>query len=289
RNSLAGRLPAQLNITQNASTHGLSTQLAFDAGSSSISLFKNASPSFSTLQALQPGDSIGSIIFSGVTGDYNTIANAMSIHGRVEKTAPAFLSSGVVFNTTDTSGIFAQRMWLNGQGNLLLGNETTNPYRLNVADGDVRINSLSGGGDVLVGSDNNGVLTKLQLGENLYMVDGRLNVVYPSTRQTYWQYMAVLSQEGTTAPGGFAFINNMGNIQWTRVATGVYTATLVGAFASGFTFFRSEASDENGHAAFVKMYRNGNGTVTMVVKDESRNNTDNWKGISVEIKEYAQD
>ncbi|OQP45906.1 hypothetical protein A4H97_32205 [Niastella yeongjuensis] len=288
RKTLAGGFGAQMNITQNEGQHGLSIQQAnYNAGYAGFDLFKNAGGSFNTLQGLQPGDSIGSFIFSGVAGDNSTIANAMSLHGLVETTAPAYLSSGFVFNTTDSNGILGQRMWLNGQGNLMLGNETTNPYSLNVADGDVRINSLAGGGDGLVLSDENGALYKLLLGENLYVdVLGMLNVSYESINPSYRRYMAILSQHGTGRPDGFAMRNGFDGMEWARVATGVYTATLAGAFASGYTFLKSEASDETGHAAYVKLYRSGPDTVTMVVKDESRNNTDDWSRISVEIREY---
>jgi hypothetical protein len=290
RNALSGGLSAQLNITQNEQQHGLSVQQAnYNAGTPAIDLFKNASPSFNTLQALQPGDSIGSIIFSGVAGDNNTITNAMSLHGLVEKTAPAFLTSGFVFNTTDTNGAFARRMWLNGQGSLSLGNVTTNPYRLNVADGDVRINSLAGNGNVLLGSDDDGRLYPVQLGSNnLWMEDGMLGVNVPSYHLPYWKYVATLTQTGTNNPVAFELENSSGTIQWTRIATGVYTATSNGGFASGFTWMSSEASDSNGNAAFVKLYKSGLWTITMVVKDAARNNTDNWSGISVEIKEWIQ-
>ncbi|MBO9200595.1 MULTISPECIES: hypothetical protein [Niastella] len=287
RNKLAGGLGAQMNITQNEGQHGLSIQQAnYNSGYAGLDLFKNAGSSFNTLQSLQPGDSIGSIIFSGVAGDNSTITNAMSLHGQVETTAPSYLSSGFVFNTTDSNGIFGRRMWLNGQGNLSLGNATTNPYSLNVGDGEVRINSLAGGGDGLVLGDENGGLYKLLIGENLYVEDGMLNVSFESVFPSYKRYMAILSQQGTYAPGGFAIDNDFYGIEWARVATGVYTATLAGAFASGYTYFKSEASDETGHAAYVKLYRSGPDTVTMVVKDESRNNTDNWTGISVEIREF---
>lgn len=287
RSALAGGLAPQMNITQNELGHGLSIQQAnYNSGYAGLGLFKNGSAGFNTLQALQPGDSIGSFIFSGVAGDNSTIVNAMSMHGFVETTAPSYLSSGFVFNTTDSNGIFGRQMWLNGQGNLLLGNGTSNPYSLNVADGEVRINSLAGGGDGLVLGDENGRLIKLLLGQNLYIEDGMLNVSYESIYPVFRRYMAVLSQQGTYAPGGFAIDNDFWGLEWTRVATGVYTATLAGAFASGYTFFKSEASDETGQAAYVKLYRSGADTVTMVVKDEARNNTDNWTGISVEIREY---
>lgn len=287
RSLLAGALPAQLNITQNGMQHGLSVQQAnYNTGFANIELFKNTSTSFNTLQALQPGDSIGSIIFSGVAGDNNTIVNAMSMHGLVEKTAPAYLSSGFVFNAVDINGQFAQRMWLNGQGNLLLGNDTANSYSLNVPVGDIRINSLSGDSNVLIGADNDGVLKKIKLSENLYFADGMLNV--KSTGPGFRTYLAIMTQEGQDAPSGYTFEGGIGDIQWARVSTGVYTGTLEGAFAPGYTFFKTEASDMNGNAAFVKMYRSGPDTVTMIVKDAAQNNIDNWTGISIEIKEYEQ-
>ncbi|THU36929.1 hypothetical protein FAM09_18370 [Niastella caeni] len=286
QNTLSSELPAQQNITQSGLQHGLSVQRSsVDQGAANLVLFKNASSGFNTLQALQPGDSIGNIEFSGVAGNNSTIARAMSMHGKVEKTGSTYLNSGFVFNTTDSNGIYQQRMWLNGQGNLLLGNATENPYSLNVASGNVRINSLSGSGDILVGCDNNGVLTKLALGDNIYLEEGSLNVVSPPQGGATWEYVAIASQTGQNSPSMHTLENNMGNIVWTRNSTGNYTGTLVGGFGYQI-WFKSEASDENGNAVFTRLFRSSGSTVTLIVKDGTLANTDNWQNISIEIKQW---
>lgn len=43
-------------------------------------------------------------------------------------------------------------------------------------------------------------------------------------------YVALLTQTGTSAPTATVLRNEIGNIAWTRTNTGLYTATLTGAF-----------------------------------------------------------
>jgi hypothetical protein len=289
--TLFAEQPAQMYVTQNGLRHGLSIQRSsLNQGPASIELFKNTGTGFNTLQSLQPGDSIGSIIFSGIAGNNTTVANAMSLHGRVEKTAPDYLSSGFVFNTTDSNGIFKQRMWLSGKGNLLLGDETSNEYGLNVASGDIHIGNLANSGDVLLGYDNNGVLRKLQLGPNLSFSEGGLWLNSPSDPDD-GQYIFNLHRGIMleTSPGVHSeWVFEGYSYQWTRVATGVYTATINGTFAQGWTWLKSEASDEYGNAVYTRLYRSGSNTLTLIVKDANMNNTDNWSGISIEVKTYIQ-
>ena len=283
---LADGLPAQFYITQSGSGHGLSIQRAsLDVGPATMVFFKNRSTAFNNLQAVQPWDSLGSIVFSGVAGNNSTIVNAMSIHGRVEKTGPTYLTSGFVFNTTDSAGTYAQRMWLNGAGQLLLGSDNTNAYRLNVAGGDVRINSLSASGNVLMGADNNGVLTKIRLSEEVALEDGTLSVG-PASAKNFRKYVATIRQSSLTlqAPAAWVLEGTVGKIQWARIAPGVYTGTLEGAFPRGATWFKTEASDDTGAAEFVKLTRMAQDVIMLTVQDGAGNFIDNWSNISVEIR-----
>lgn len=283
--------PAQMYVTQNALKHGLGIQRSsLDQGAADIELFKNNAAGFNTSQALQPGDSIGSISFSGITGNNSRITNTMKLHGLVEKTTPGYLSSGFVFGTTsDTSGICYQRMWLNAQGNLSLGSEEYNAYRLNVALGRVRLGSLAGNNYALLGSDNNGVLRRIEIGNNLgYDEEGWLYLDPESSGEQdayHSLHVGIINQSGTNAPS--ELVLDGGSFQWARVATGVYTATLPNnIFFSGYIWFRSEASDESGNAVYTKLYQSGTNTFTLVVKDASKNNIDNWQGISIEVRHY---
>jgi hypothetical protein len=283
-NSLAGGYPAGVYITHYASQHGLSIQRAsYDLGGPDIVLFKNNSPDFTTLNALQIGDSIGTIIFSGVAGNNSTIANAMSLHGSVEKVAPTYLSSGFVFNTTDSNGVYARRLTLDAQGNLMIGSGTSNPYKLNVTSGDVRFNSLAGSGNILVASDNNGVLKKITLGQNLSMNNGILNA--NTQPGGYTKYVAQLSQSGQNNPSVWNWENTLGvALTWTRDSTGNYSATV----PDGVTlWFNTNASDVTGRAVMTRMFKSATNKVTLVVKDGTLTNIDDWSGISVEIRAYT--
>jgi hypothetical protein len=123
KNSLSAGYPANAYVTQGSSQYGLSIQRSSnDQGPANIVLFKNNAADFNSLNALQFGDPIGSINFSGIAGDNNTVSKSMSIYGFVEKTAPTYVSSGFIFNTTDSNGVNARRMGINAQGNLMIGN-----------------------------------------------------------------------------------------------------------------------------------------------------------------------
>ncbi len=288
---LTSGLPAQVYITHRNAQHGLSVQRSSnDQGPASLVFFKNNATGLNTLGALQPGDQIGSLAFSAHTTNQTAVANIMDIHGLVEKTAPSWLSSGFVFNTTDTGGNYGQRMWLNAAGNLLLGNETNNPYRLNVANGDVRFNSLSQEEDVLVTANNDGVLSKLYLGGSLWIEDGYLNA-YVQQPQGPLIYTAVLSQTGTADPVVHVLQNPQNaQIVWTRTATGVYTGTPVAGGLGSNQVFHAEASDEAGNVFSARLSISPPGTpnevYTLRVKDNNLANKDGWTNISIEIRGF---
>ncbi|THU36928.1 hypothetical protein FAM09_18365 [Niastella caeni] len=288
-NTLSSGFPARVYVTQGSAQHGYSVQRSSnDEGAAGLVFFKNNAAGFNTLNALQPGDAIGSFVFSGITGDNNTVANVMSMHGSVEKTASTYLSSGFIFKTTDTSGVYDRRMWLNAEGNLLIGNATTNPYKLNVASGNVRFNSLAGAGDAIVVSDNDGVLNKINLGQNLYIENGTLHAAVGSSGPSL-TYLARLNQSGTSAPSAFVFENTIGTIVWTRTSTGVYTGTVTNGGLGEFNVLHAEASDEAGNVLSARLLPGSGNTVTLIIKNDLLNNMDNWTGITIEIRGYNAD
>lgn len=289
--TLSYGLPAQVYATYSDREQGFSVQRSSnDKGPASMVFFKNNAADLNTLNALQPGDKIGSLSFAAHTGDKTKVANVMDMHGLVEKTAPAYLSSGFVFNTTDTAGNSEQRMWLNASGNLLLGNETANPYKLNVANGDVRFNSLAGSGDVLVGVNYDGTLHKVQCGENMLIYDGYLLAAVPDVG-TELIYTAVLSQTSQHDLVVHELENgNNTEIVWARVSPGVYTGTIVDG--PGFyqnQLLHAEATDDAGNrfrANMVLTYDGNNNVYTLTIKDDNVVNTDGWTNISIEMRGF---
>jgi hypothetical protein len=287
--TLSAGLPAQVYVSYSNRNQGLAVQRSSnDKGPASLVFFKNNASDFNTLNALQPGDKIGSLSFSAHTGDVSKVANVMDITGLVEKTAPSYLSSGFVFNTTDTSGNYGQRMHLNAAGNLLLGNETTNPYKLNVSNGDVRFNSLAGSGDVLVTANNDGVLSKLQIGNYLYLYDGYLYASFPRP-DPGMVYTALMSQSGQNDPGVNVLQNTTGTpVKWTRTAPGVYTGTAINGNLGSGQILKAEASDEAGNVFSVRIsqVQSGPDTYQLIVKDNNLVNIDGWTNISIEIRGF---
>ncbi|OQP45905.1 hypothetical protein A4H97_32200 [Niastella yeongjuensis] len=290
---LSAGMPAQVNVTYGDREQGASVQRSSnDQAPASVVFFKNNSSDINTLNALQPGDTLGSLSFSAHTGDLSAVNNVMDIHGLVEKIAPTYLSSGFVFNTTDTAGNYGQRMWLNANGNLLLGNGTTNPYRLNVAAGDVRINSLavpSYYGN-LVSANNDGVLTPLPNGGTLWADDsGRINAeVGPPENPRV--YTALLSQTGQNDPVAHVLQNtHQVQINWTRSAPGVYFGKLVAGNFGGPRFLYAEASDEAGNVFSAQLLfhryvsEEDPDYFMLVVKDNSLANMDGFTNLSIQI------
>ena len=286
--ALYSGLPASLYVTQNNTAHGLVIQRSSnDKEPAGLVFFKNKGTGFNTLNAVQPGDTLGSISYSGIAGNNTSAVNVMSMHGLVEKTGADYVSSGFVFNTTDTSGSFGQRVWLNADGNLLLGNATTNPYRLNVENGQVRINSLAGSGDVLVGANVNGKLVKITLNEYLFIRNDSLHAIVPNSFAPYNKYYVMLNQQGQGDPAGFSYENTFGEIRWTRNSTGNYTGTLMDHTLSNKVVLHAEPSDISGNVFFTQLYTTGPNTVTLITKDASMNNVDGWTSLSIEIRSYT--
>jgi hypothetical protein len=91
-------------------------------------------------------------------------------------------------------------------------------------------------------SVNNPILLEGELG---YTTDTKLMKVGDGTTEwndlDYWNgsayssYVALLTQTGTNAPVATILENGIGDLIWTRSATGSYRAGLTGAFTSGKT------------------------------------------------------
>lgn len=71
-------------------------------------------------------------------------------------------------------------------------------------------------------------------------------------RTSYKKYVALLSQSGSSAPVATVLENTIGNIVWTRISSGIYTATLAGAFpaAKSLALVSNSGSVEAGVLAY---------------------------------------
>ena len=289
RNTLSSGYPAQLCITQGSGTYGLSIQRSgADKEPADVVFLKNYGFSFNTPAPLTIGDSIGAILFTGVTHDRTTIDAPMSLNGRVEKSTPSFLSSGFIFNLTDNNGVNNPRMGISANGNLMVGNANTNTYKLNVANGLVGFSSLSGAGDILAGSDNTGVVGKVIPTSNLFIADSTLTISPPQpVRKKYLTYTAILTQSGTNDPQVRILENDLGeNMAWIRDSAGHYTGSVVQFVSSGTSWFHSQAIDLNGIFWTTRLYRGSDShSVKLVVKDTDYQGSDGWQ-ILVEIRLY---
>jgi hypothetical protein len=292
KNVLANYWPTVFNVTQGSGQYGLSIQRASnDQGPADIVTYKNADWGFDRPVPLFVADPLGTINFSGVAGDNSTIISPAYIGGHIEKVAPSYVSSGFNLNTTDSSGS-AKRMELNAQGNLLIGSSTTNPttnsYKLNVASGDVRFNSLSANGTVLASSDNNGVVSKLTVGDNLTITDGTLNGVHsiPGSRR-YDKLSGTLIGRGTGNPEASMAEGGLWSYGWTRESVGHYTFTTVEpTFFPPYTWLHSHPSDASSNVGATRLYVASPTTLKLVVKDNNLNDTDTWQTISIEMRMY---
>jgi len=82
----------------------------------------------------------------------------------------------------------------------------------------------------------------------------------------YKSYLALLTQSGTAAPTAIELENTIGSILWARISSGLYTATLSGAFPSGKTFVRINPS-QVGSAAIALRFGDNTITVTTASAD----------------------
>lgn len=217
----------------------------------------------------------------------------MSITGRIEKAAPSYMSSGFVFNTTDNSGA-AKQTYLNAQGNLLIGSgpgNVTNNYRLNVASGDVRVNSLGGEGDVLVIADSNGVLKKVSLGNGFRIYDGFLytrgaEAHDPDDRLQNYTASIRIYNKSELIPD--VSKSDIGQIVWTRNSVGHYTGTIGGdVFVKPFTWLHSGTNPRSVNVGASRLYAADAHTLKLVIKDSNFNDTDDWNNITIDIRIFV--
>jgi hypothetical protein len=106
---------------------------------------------------------------------------------------------------------------------------------------------------------------------------------------TYKVYTAVLTQSGTNAPTANVLENTLGGtVILARVGVGEYTATLNGAFASGF-FIDSANLDyslTDNESRLSIGYTDANSIVMFVQRYDTGSVTDGWVGY-VSIRVYA--
>ncbi|MFL5748188.1 MAG: hypothetical protein ACJ751_26175, partial [Niastella sp.] len=170
-------------------------------------------------------------------------------------------------------------------------NPTLNKYTLNVASGDVRFKSFSGNGDVLAGSDNNGVLNKITPGNGLYIEDSTLFLIQPEPADqggNYQTYSAVLDEYQQGNPQEYVSESSISaNIVWTRDSVGHYTATAsYPIFYAPFTWLHSHPADPSGNVGATRLYRTSPTTLKLVVKDNNLNDTDVWRRITIEMRVF---
>lgn len=296
KKTMATGWPSLFNVTHGNGQYGLSIQRSSaDRGPADLVLYKNAQLGAfgSYLRPLDLGDPIGQIGFSGITGDNKSVNRTLRITGRIEKAAPSYMSSGFVFNTTDGNGTTRQT-YLNAQGNLLIGSDpgnVTNNYRLNVANGDVRVNSLAGEGDVLVIADSNGVLKKVSLGNGLRIDEGFLYTLAAQANDPdarLQNYTASLSIYNKSELSPYIYNSNMGQIVWTRDSVGHYTGTINGdVFVKPFTWLHSSTSPRSVNIGASRLYAADAHTLKLVIKDSNFNDTDDWNDITIDVRIFV--
>lgn len=143
---------------------------------------------------------------------------------------------------------------------------------------------LVGGTDNTKWQVKEGLSDAPQDGEIYGRKDGQWEVIIGST-EPYKVYTALISQSGTNAPTATVLENTLGGtIVWSRFSTGVYHATLSGAFTSNKTFVIITNQVSSG---FVQSYNLISTSEIQVFNSTNlTTNTDNMK-MSIEIRVYT--
>lgn len=154
------------------------------------------------------------------------------------------------------------------------------------------------GGEFQIGSTTDLGSSKLQVTGTIQMQDGNQGngkvltsdangVGTWQSTSTYQVYTALLSQSGTSDPTATVLGNNtVGSIVWTRNSTGNYTGTLTGAFTANKTWLLCAKGDGSGSFVNGLLYRTGNNTVVLDVRDNNATLTDSYTNMSLEIRVY---
>jgi len=114
------------------------------------------------------------------------------------------------------------------------------------------------------------------------------NKVYKIPRYEYKNYIALLTQSGTSAPSATVLgTNTIGSIVWTRSSAGVYVGTLSSAFTANKTWLTVGWSDESAGTNIVfRLKRTGNNTVELLASGDGVNGSDVFTNLSIEIRVY---
>lgn len=115
-----------------------------------------------------------------------------------------------------------------------LNAEITTQSNVNLSEGNFKTygkgNVIPSGLKGIVIGDNQSVTESGLTTTNLTVTENINGVSVNSIVPTYQKYIATISQTGTFDPTVTILENTIGNIVWTRIATGQYQGTLTGAF-----------------------------------------------------------
>ncbi len=104
----------------------------------------------------------------------------------------------------------------------------------------------------------------------------------------YLSYVAILSQSETSAPVANVLDNRLGGtVVWARSDTGIYTATLAGAFTVDKTWVQPVLYGLLwGNEWSARMYPDNANTINLLVTDFEGNLTDGFKYLAIEVRVY---
>ena len=194
--------------------------LLSDNGTNTVSVLSSDS-------RLQGGDSVGRMLFGN-----STLTSYIEFDGNTHATAPNKTS---LITTTGTIGMFTngtEKVTVLNNGNVGIG--TTTP----TAKLDVNGTFNATGAATFSSSVTAASLKATNLagtGTRAVVADASGNLVASTTG--YKVYTALLTQTGTAAPVATVLDNTLGGtVVWTRSGTGIYGATLNGAFVSAKTW-----------------------------------------------------
>ncbi|MBI4947439.1 MAG: hypothetical protein HY840_13685 [Bacteroidetes bacterium] len=107
----------------------------------------------------------------------------------------------------------------------------------------------------------------------------------------YKKYVALLTQTGTNPPTAIVLENTIGNIVWTYLSTGSYTATLANGFTGNVWAIIGTKGVEAGPPqpiAFANLYKYSNSEAVLRTYNQQNqiNNDLLWK-TAIEIRVYA--
>lgn len=89
-----------------------------------------------------------------------------------------------------------------------------------------------------------------------------------SSAPNYKEYIATLTQSGTSAPVAMVLSNTLGGtLVWSRVAQGEYAATLSGAFTVNKTALLPGMAQTGIDFSVVRIYRTDTSTITIITQD----------------------